>query len=171
MSIQLSEVISTIEGSLIGDTARGLPDPGLGLQLNTGMFLGRALREVGIFTHLGLSVFRTRTVNANESRNQADAVVNDAITVDFAFELNSDTDGLDQRPQRTAAYNLDTTIRGLVVGADISESRGYSIFFVETTERGALTPYPNGAGSFGFLIISSIYRVKRLESLTGGSPA
>ena len=89
--------------------------------------------------------------------------------VEFAFALPVDSVKIDQRDARDAAYVLDARIRGAVMQFKFWEPRDLSISYLQTTDRGALNPGPDGYGSFLSLVIMSTYRVKRLASLTGGS--
>ena len=171
-SIQcLSEVLRVAEGALVGDTSRQIPDPGLGVTLSTGLFLGRALRESTFLTDKEVAVSRPRSVNSRELRDRDVAASNDTILVEFAYilPLSETTEPADQRPARDEAYQLDTRMRGALMADNLWEERDMEIFWVETTERGALSQSANGFGSFEFLVISSTYRIKRQESLQGGS--
>ncbi len=130
----------------------------LGSRLNTDQFLAPALEVV---------VARVLTRNTDNDRQRDSAEVDDTIGVEFAHELP--TDGSDQRDARDAAYDLDEKIRGAVLTFNETEHRGLSLFYVQTTERGALSSKSVGYGSFAFIVLLSTYRLRRTESLTGGS--
>lgn len=168
-SLFLGEALRVVEGLLVGDASRQLPDPNLGITLSLGLFLGRPLREAPFLTDKEVAVFRTRTVNSDQSRNTEDANVKDAVTVEISFGLPADSVTLDQRTARDAAYVLVTQMRGAIMQADFLQPRGIDLYFIDETERGALNSHPDGAGSYEFLVISSTYQIRRIESLTGGA--
>ena len=167
-AVPLQEVIRVIEGLIIGDPTRGLPNPGLGVTLGVRMFMGASLLESDFLQNKKVSVYRVRSVNDNTTRNRDDSSMDDAITVEFAFELPNDSTE-DQRNARDAAYILDTQIRGATMQPTFTEGANFSVYYTETTERGALSPHTDGYGSMQYLVISSFYRIDRLESLTGGA--
>jgi hypothetical protein len=166
--VPLSEAIRVIEGLIVGDVDRGLPDPGLGVTLGTGLFLGRPLTTSQFLRDKEVVVRRTTSTNAKEGRDRTVAMVDDIIIVDLSGRLTSDTG--DQRDLRDATYDLELKIRGRVMDLGETEGRGLQVDYESTTERGALQDGPAGYGSFEFIVLSSTYRLKRVESLTGGSP-
>ncbi len=168
-TVALSEAIRVVEGLIVGDAARQIPDPELGVTLGKNLFLGSRLNtDQFLIPVREVVVYRPLTRKATgQDREDKSAPVDDTIMVEWADALP--TDGTDQRDARDGAYDLDTRIRGAVLTFNETEPRDLSIFYVQTTERGALSSQSVGYGSFNRIVLLSTYRLRRIESLTGGS--
>ena len=171
-AMHLGEALRIIEGLIVGDIARDIPDPELGISgvpvtLGKGLFLGRPLNSSEFLKSLEVVVRSPTGANAGTDREQTSTPAKDVVVVEFAVELpNSNTTA--QRAVRDAAYKLDTQIRGEVLKASVLLPLGLDMFWILRKTRIALQDGTSGYGSGEFLVIESTYSLRRIESLTGG---
>lgn len=171
-AMHLGEALRIIEGLIVGDIARDIPDPELSLggapvTLGKGLFLGRPLNSSEFLKSLEVVVRAPSSTNAGTDREQTSTPAKDVIVIEFAVELpNSNTTA--QRLVRDGAYKLDTQIRGEVLKASVLLPLGLDMFWSQSKTRIALQDGASGFGSGEFIVIESTYSLRRIESLTGG---
>ncbi len=163
--VDLSEAIDLVEGLIFGSIPLNIADPELGLTRPEGLFLGSPLTSDKFIKDMEAVVWRPVSRNAGGDRDSTETMANDTIMTALSVALPKTGD---QRAKRKVAYLLDRKIRGLALSAGPLQQRGLDMFWVQTTERGALWPDPLGYGRYGHLVIESTYRMVRIESLTGG---
>jgi len=180
----LGEIIAIIEGLIVGDAVRGIPAPspalglGVGVDLTTevtlgvGMIPGRPLNQADFIIDKEIVVITPATKNAGGSRDAGYANAEDTVEVDVTVFLPATDNTEDQRVVRNSAFVLDSQIRGAILSPDVLEPLGLDLRWVGTVRRLALNTGTAGSAAYGSakaIVIRSSYRMKRIESLTGGS--
>lgn len=180
--VHLGDALDLLEALLVGSDDLGIPAPnpllGIGLGVDPtkpidvvgGLFVERALDRSDFLVDKAVAVSSPATVNTDRGKTMLYAIAEDTIVVDLVSELPLVDKTTDQRPGRNDAAKLDNDIRGRLV-SDAAEAAGLKFEWVNTTRRLALDTGKAGSAPYGsarHIVTTSIYKMTRIESLTGG---
>ena len=179
--VHLGDALSVLEGLLVGDSELGIdaPSPLLGLGLGVditesitlvdGLFLGRPLMDADFLVDKKVVVTSPTSVNAGGD-TATETYANDTVHTDLSMKLPLTDRTTDQKAARNGALKLDNQIRGTLCSLDV-EQLGLKFTWVRSSNRVVLDTGTAGTPPYGsarFLVVTSIYKMTRCESLTGG---
>jgi hypothetical protein len=178
----LGAALSVLEGVLVGDSDLGIsaPSPLLGLGIGVdvdksitvvdGLFLGRALDSSDFLVDKRVVVRVPSTRNTGREDGRDSVVAEDTVVTDLCVAMSDTDNTVNQKSDRNGAFKLDNQIRGALHALDV-EALGLKFIWVNMTNRIALNTGSGGAAGYGsssFMVVSSTYKMSRIESLTGG---
>ena len=178
----LGDALDLLEALLVGSVALGLaaPDPLLGIGIGVdvtksitvvdGLFLSRPLDNSDFLVDKRLVVKAPTTVNTGRSMQRDFDIADDTVITELDVQLPLTDNTTAQTAARNGALKLDNDIRGRFFMDDV-EGLGLKFLWVNSTHRIALDSGSAGTAGYGsarHIVVTSTYKMTRIESLTGG---